>query len=166
MIKKEFWEKVAFSWSKIDKTDIPVVEPEDDIPDDFFEENEIEDMDDLLRELMNGNNIDLEDEEIEGVSVIRVDYYNYEEADEFAKLHGDGIEKYQITGLKDDKKQKLINDNLSNIYEETLEEYKNHISTEYLPSLQRKINPSAKLLRNFSEMFSKSSTLLLFCFVT
>ncbi len=78
---------------------------------------------------------ELEDEEIEGVSVIRVDYYNYEEADEFAKLHGDGIEKYQITGLKDDKKQKLINDNLSNIYEETLEEYKNHISTEYLPSL-------------------------------
>lgn len=73
-------------------------------------------------------------DEIE-ISLSLVDSYDYEEDDEFAKLNGDGIEKYQISGLKDENKQKLINDNLSNIYEETVEEYKNHISTEYLPSL-------------------------------
>ena len=69
------------------------------------------------------------------ISLEKLDFYSYEEDDEFAKEHGDGIEKYQISGLKDIKKQELINDKLSNLYEETIDEYKNHISTEYLPSL-------------------------------
>lgn len=65
MIKTEFWEKVAFSWSKIDKTEIPPVEAGEDIPDEFFEENKIEDMDDLLREIMSG---DTDAEEIDVTS--------------------------------------------------------------------------------------------------
>lgn len=74
-------------------------------------------------------------EKIFTVSLEKVDSYMYEQDDEFAKLHGDGIEKYQISGMKDEKRQKLINDNLSTLYEEMMNEYKNHVSAEYLPSL-------------------------------
>lgn len=79
-----------------------------------------------------GENSKLEEVTIE---LAMVDFYAYEENDEFAKLYGTGIEKYQISGLKDTSKQKVINDKLSNMYAETVTEYKKHISTEYLPSL-------------------------------
>lgn len=64
MIKTEFWEKVAFSWSKIDKTDIVPIDDDEAIPDDFFEENEIENIDDYLRGLIGGD-IESENEEID-----------------------------------------------------------------------------------------------------
>ncbi len=114
---------VCISLSGCNEKDLPLIDETTIQAGNFYEEM-----------FLSGEIQELGEIEIK-VSLEKLDFYSYEEDDEFAKEHGDGIEKYQISGLKDVKKQELINDKLSNLYEETIKEYENHISTEYLPSL-------------------------------
>lgn len=64
MIKRIFWEKVAENWSKEDSVVIPDTDVGQDIPDDFFDDDEILDLDDLLMGFGNS-----EDEEIDFFSI-------------------------------------------------------------------------------------------------
>lgn len=63
MIKREFWEKVASVWNKKEEIKIPEILDSPDVPDDFLDLNEVEDWDDLLKDLLNPDSeeIDLED---------------------------------------------------------------------------------------------------------
>lgn len=60
MIKKEFWEKVSGVWAKKDEIEIPDIVVGEEIPEDFFDDEEIGNLDDLLKDILESD-----DEEID-----------------------------------------------------------------------------------------------------
>lgn len=52
MIKREFWEKIAKVWAKKEEIEIPDICPGPDVPDDFISLDEVDDWDDLLKDLL------------------------------------------------------------------------------------------------------------------
>lgn len=63
MIKREFWENIASIWGKKEEIEIPDLIDGPDVPDDFIDLNEVEDWDDLLKDLLSPDSeeIDLAD---------------------------------------------------------------------------------------------------------
>lgn len=63
MIKREFWENIASVWGKKEEVEIPDLIDGPDVPDDFIDLNEVEDWDDLLKDLLSPDSeeIDLAD---------------------------------------------------------------------------------------------------------
>lgn len=63
MIKREFWENIASVWGKKEEIEIPDLIDGPDVPDDFIDLNEVEDWDDLLKDLLSPDSeeIDLAD---------------------------------------------------------------------------------------------------------
>lgn len=53
MIKRDFWENIASVWSKKEKIEIPEIIEGPDVPEDFVNLEEVEDWDNLLRDLLN-----------------------------------------------------------------------------------------------------------------
>lgn len=52
MIKREFWENIASVWGKKEEIEIPDILDGPDVPDDFIDLDEVEDWDDLLKDLL------------------------------------------------------------------------------------------------------------------
>lgn len=63
MIKREFWENIASVWGRKEEIEIPDLIDGPDVPDDFIDLNEVEDWDDLLKDLLSPDSeeIDLAD---------------------------------------------------------------------------------------------------------
>lgn len=63
MIKREFWENIASIWGKKEEIEIPDLIDGPDVPDDFIDLNEVEDWDELLKDLLSPDSeeIDLAD---------------------------------------------------------------------------------------------------------
>lgn len=63
MIKREFWENIASVWGKKEEIEIPDIIDGPDVPDDFIDLDEVEDWDDLLKDLLSPDSeeIDLAD---------------------------------------------------------------------------------------------------------
>lgn len=63
MIKREFWKNIASVWGKKEEIEIPDIIDGPDVPDDFIDLDEVEDWDDLLKDLLSPDSeeIDLAD---------------------------------------------------------------------------------------------------------
>ena len=58
MIKREFWEKVAEVWAKKEEIEIPDITEGPDVPDDFIDLDEVEDLDSFLKDLLSPDSDD------------------------------------------------------------------------------------------------------------